>query len=145
MKTFVSYSWDGDRHKDWVRQFTDDLRRNAIDATLDQYDLALGDDRFAFMESSIRQADCILCVCTPNYVERANQRQRGVGVETSLLTPQLLETHPEKQYIPVIGERANGSPPTPDYVATLVFADFTDNDRYADQLEALLRHLHQKP
>ena len=145
MKAFISYAWDTDEHKEWVRRFADELIRNGVDVILDQYDLSLGDDRFAFMESAVRNVDCVLCVCTPNYVERANVREQGVGVETSLITPRLFETYDDKQYIPIIRDRVDGIRPTPDYLASVVYADFTDDREYSNQMEALLRHLHQKP
>ena len=43
---FISYSWDSEDHKDWVRELADCLASNGIDITLDQYDLQIGQDRF---------------------------------------------------------------------------------------------------
>src|SRR5439155_18031704 len=91
IRVFISYSWDSDVHKDWVREFADKLATNGIDIILDQYDLRIGEDRFQFMETSVRQADAVLCVCTPAYVSKANGRSAGVGVETSLITLQFFE------------------------------------------------------
>lgn len=145
MKAFISYSQDGDGHCDWVRSFADDLIHNGVDTILDQYDLSYGGDLFAFMEGAVRDTDCILCICTPEYVARANKRTRGVGIESCLITPQLFDRHSDKQFIPVVRTRGAGVRPTPDYMASLVYADFTDDSKYRDQLEALLRHLHQKP
>jgi hypothetical protein len=102
MKAFVSYSWDSLEHKDWVRRFTDELIRNSIDTTLDQYDLLEGNDRHQFMEKSVRESDVVLCVCTPIYVQRANERERGAGTETVLISSGFYEKNKEKIYIPII-------------------------------------------
>ena len=98
------------------------------------------------METSVREADAVLCVCTPQYVSKANSRASGVGVETSLITPQFYErVSSAKQFIPIIRQSAVGSPTTPDYLSALFFVDFRDNAQFPGQLESLVRHLHQQP
>lgn len=142
---FISYSWDNEVHKNWVRGLADELIRNGIETILDQYELGPGQDRFRFMETSVRKADVVLCVCTPDYVQRANERQKGVGVETSLITPQFYEENKTKQFIPIIRMKQNGVTPTPDYMAALIFVDFSRDAEYSTRMEELLRHLHRQP
>jgi hypothetical protein len=145
LRVFISYSWDSEEHKDWVREFADSLASNGIETILDQYDLRPGEDRFQFMESSVRDADAVLCVCTPDYVRKANARVSGVGVETSLLTPQFYERmRSAKQFIPII-RASGGRASTPDYLSVLVFIDFRDDALFASRMEELLRHLHGQP
>ena len=146
MKVFLSYSWDDEPHKDWVRRFADQLQRNGLEIILDQYDLKPGDDRFKFMESSVRAADCVLIICTPDYTDRANQRAKGVGVETSLITPQFYErAKGNKQFIPIIRRIRDDVPHTPDYLAALIFVDFRDDSKFDANFEELLRHLYRQP
>ena len=145
MHAFISYSWDSDAHKDWVREFADALIRNGINVTLDQYDLKIGADRFAFMEQSVASADVVLCVCSPSYVDRANGREKGVGVETTLITPEFFGQHKGKQYIPVVRHSDGDKPATPDYMAALIFVDFRDDAKFDANFEDLLRHLYDKP
>lgn len=40
---FISYSWDDEEHKKWVKEFADRLLSDGINAVVDQYDLSLGD------------------------------------------------------------------------------------------------------
>src|SRR5207248_2446503 len=102
----------------WVRRFADHLAANGIDITLDQYDLTLGTDRFEFMESAVRNCNVVLCICTPLYVKKANKRARGVGVETTLITPRFYDRLKEqKQFIPVIRRSEPSIPTTPDYMS----------------------------
>lgn len=145
MRAFISYSWDDDQHKDWVRRFADDLIRHGVEVTLDQYDLTIRADRFRFMESSVRDADYVLCVCTPEYVARANEREKGVGVETSLITPQFFKENRSKQFIPIIRRITKGVPHTPDYMSALIYVDFTTDAQFSERLEELLRHMHNQP
>lgn len=144
VRVFISYSWDSEAHKDWVRGLADELTRNAADVTLDQHDLLPGGDRFQFMERNVREADYVLCVCTPEYVKRANERQRGVGVETSLITPRFFEQNQTKTFIPLV-RAATGDQYVPDYMAALIFVDFRDDAKYGEKMEELLRRLHGQP
>jgi TIR domain len=146
IRVFNSYSWDTEVHKDWVREFADELATNGIDIILDQYDLRIGEDRFQFMETSVREADAVLCVCTPAYVAKANSRSAGVGVETSLITPQFFERMKSaKQFIPILRHSDDTAPPTPDYLSALILVDFRDDEGFRSQMEQLLRHLHKRP
>lgn len=43
LKAFISYSWDTETHKDWVRRLVEELRKHNIDAVFDQKDLRPGE------------------------------------------------------------------------------------------------------
>jgi hypothetical protein len=145
MRAFVTYSWDSDEHKEWVRRFADVLIENGVDATLDQYDLVIGVDLYKFMEKSINEADVVLVVCTPAYVKKANERERGVGAETSLISSKFFSGRPEKEIIPIIRSKEPSTPHTPDYMSSLFFVDFRDDKKFDRKMEELLRHLHRQP
>lgn len=146
IRVFISYSWDSDAHKDWVREFADALATNGIDIILDQYDLRPGGDRYQFMESSVRDADAVLCVCTPNYVSKANGRSCGVGIEASLITPTFYRRlGTTKQFIPIVRVSDGDSSPTPDYLSALIFVDFCDDGQFDTRMEELLCHLYNEP
>lgn len=78
-KIFVSYSYDSQQHKDWVRKLATGLRVQGIDAVLDQWDLTLGQDMAAFMATGIRKADRVLLICSEAYVAKAEAGMGGVG------------------------------------------------------------------
>ncbi|MFO0864724.1 MAG: toll/interleukin-1 receptor domain-containing protein [Gemmataceae bacterium] len=143
---FISYSWDSDDHKGWVRKLSEHLAAAGVEVILDQYELKLGHDRFAFMEHSVRQADVVLCVCTPAYVRKANDRASGVGVETSLMTPKFFNREKiAKQFIPIIRAAPADVPFMPDHLDALIYVDFQDDTKFALQMEELLRHLWNEP
>ena len=73
---FISYSWDDEEHKCWVRKLADDLRRKYnISSLLDQYEPA-GSDLVEFMNKGIRSADKVLMIGTPLYKQKS---ESGVG------------------------------------------------------------------
>lgn len=63
LKVFVSYSWETDAHKDWVRRFATRLRKHGVAIVLDVWNLRLGDDLFLFMERSMTEAKYVLLIC----------------------------------------------------------------------------------
>ena len=101
-KVFISYSWEDEAHKLWVKSLTDRLIENGIDATLDQYDLTLGDRLPAFMEQSITMADYVLIICTPTYKKKADNRKGGVGYEGHIISEELFAKGNERKFIPII-------------------------------------------
>ena len=144
-KIFISYSWDTAAHKDWVKTLADRLLADGIDVTLDQYDLRGGQDKHVFMEKGVRNANHILVVCTPPYVERANDREHGVGEETSLITPGFYEREKtEKEFIPIL-RAAGGERRTPDYLASLVYVDFTNDANFDSAYDDLIRIIYNAP
>ena len=89
-KVFISYSHDSPEHRRWVSELGTKLRRNGVDAILDQWDLRPGDDFTQFMEHGIRDFDRVLVICTDSYVKKANDREGGVGYEVQIVTAQSL-------------------------------------------------------
>lgn len=101
-KVFISYSWEDESHKLWVKELADKLLADGIDATVDQYDLSLGDRLPQFMGQSISGADYVLIICTPTYKEKSDARKGGVGYEGHIISAELLSCGNERKFIPVI-------------------------------------------
>lgn len=99
---FISYAWDNDEHKNWVRQLAAQLRNDGIDVTLDQWHLVPGDQLPEFMERSVRDSDYVLIVCTHKYKERSNNRQGGVGYEGDIITAEFMTTRNHRKFIPIL-------------------------------------------
>ena len=83
-RVFISYSHDSPSHKGWVLKLASDLRKNGVDAVLDQWDLSPGEDIAVFMERGLKNAARVVVVCSKKYVERANAGHwapdpRGIG------------------------------------------------------------------
>lgn len=144
MQVFISYSWDSEEHKTWVRHLADRLQRSGIPVILDQYDLRGGSDIHQFMENAVSSSTHILVVCTPEYVSRANQRIKGAGEETSLVTSDFYNRHMSgKKYLPLV--RINGEKSVPDYLGSLVYFDLTNDQTFEATFEELLRDIYEEP
>jgi hypothetical protein len=109
---FVSYSWDSDTHKAWVKDLAARLRADGIDVTLDHWSLAPGDQLPAFMEAAVRANDFVLIVCTPRYRDRSDQRMGGVGYEGDIMTAEVMAKRDHRKFIPILrsGEWDAASP-----------------------------------
>lgn len=99
---FISYSWDDEPHKGWVRGLATRLRGDGVDVVLDQWELQPGDRLPAFMETAVREHDHALIVCTPHYKQRSDARQGGVGYEGDIMTGELLSQGNERKFIPML-------------------------------------------
>ena len=86
---FISYSWDNEPHKEWVRELATRLRSDGVDVILDRWHSVPGDQLPMFMEKSIRENDYVLIVCTQNYKKKSDNREGGVGYEGDIITAEL--------------------------------------------------------
>ena len=144
-RCFISYSWESESHKDWVRFFAEKLQDNGIFVHLDQWDISLGDDLLQYMETSIRESDYVLLICTPIFAEKANAGKGGVGYEKSIVTGEIFEKSvPNTKYVALI--RA-GDPrdALPSYLKSKAYIDFHNDDHFNQKIAELLRHLHKAP
>lgn len=128
-KVFISYSWEDDEHKSWVRSFADHLLYDGVDVSLDQYDLSLGDRLPQFMEQEISNADYVLIICTPTYREKSDARMGGVGYEGHIISGELFSVHNERKFIPVI-RRGSQMTSIPKCLEGKVWVDLTEHGNY---------------
>ena len=101
-KVFISYSWESKEHSDWVKSLADKLLADGIEAIIDSYDVSPGDRLPKFMESSIRDSDYVIIICTEEYKRKANNREKGVGYESHIISAELYNNHNDRKFIPVI-------------------------------------------
>lgn len=75
-RVFISYSHDSRSHCDRVLEFAQQLRRDGIDAELDQFHQEEPVHWPRWCEERMRpeQADFVLCVCTAEYARRVEGR-----------------------------------------------------------------------
>jgi hypothetical protein len=101
-RSFVSYSWDTEEHRNWVRGLATRLRQDGIETTLDQWHLVPGDQLPAFMERAVRESDYVLIVCTPRYKQRSDNRTGGVGYEGDIMAAEALTARNERKFVPIL-------------------------------------------
>lgn len=143
---FISYSWDSKEHQDWVLKLATDLiTKYNIDVILDQFEINAGNDLTYFMETSIEKSNKVLLILTPNYKLKAEDRNGGVGYETSIISQELFESPITNiKFIPILRE-GNSSTSTPKFIKSKVHHPMTINDEYITKLYELGRILNDKP
>ncbi len=101
---FISYSWDSEDHKAWVRELATRLRSDGIETKLDQWEVVPGDQLPQFMEEAVRNSDYVLIICTPRYKNRSDNRLGGVGYEGDIMTAHVMSNHNQRKFIPILRE-----------------------------------------
>ena len=137
---FISYSWEDEEHRKWVKSLADRLISDGINVNIDQYDLSLGDRLPQFMEEQISQATYVLIICTPIYKEKSDARKGGVGYEGHIISGELLTQHNERKFIPVI-RKGNVVNAMPICLVGKYGVDLSNNDDYEEKYKELVHTL----
>lgn len=138
---FISYSWDSPEHRAWVTQLAMSLRQKGVEVVLDQWHTRFGEDLPHFMARSVRECDRVLMICTETYVEKAQQRQGGVGYEQMLVTAQMMREVGTRKFIPIVRQSAYPRR-VPDELAGRKYVDLSDGPEQHHNFEQLVRELH---
>lgn len=138
---FISYSWDDEAHREWVRTLAARLRADGIDVTLDRWGAVPGDQLPAFMEQAIRKNQFVIIICTPRYKSRSDAREGGVGYEGDIMTAEVMTQQNDRKFIPVLrsGTWLQASPSwlTGKYHINLSNNPYNERD-YEDLIRTLL-------
>ncbi|HSS05324.1 MAG TPA: toll/interleukin-1 receptor domain-containing protein [Solirubrobacterales bacterium] len=140
---FISYRREDPAHQDWVLDLARDLGANGIAVSIDA-ELAFGSDLTHYMERSISESDFVVIVCTPSYAKRADERFRGVGYETTIITREIFNIAPERKFIPVL-RRGEHPLSLPAYLGNRYAVDFRADGEYESSLTQLVRHIWGEP
>jgi len=107
-KVFLSYSHDSAEHKDRVLALCDRLRKDGIDAWIDQYEISPSEGWPRWCARRVEEADFVLVVCTETYERRfrgAEEPGRGLGGqwEGFIVVQELYEAGARnKKFVPVL-------------------------------------------
>ena len=144
IKVFISYSWDDEKHKAWVEKLATDLNKYVY-VILDKWDLRAGNDMAQFMEQSVSQSNKVLCILTPNYKQKCDNRKGGSGYESSLISAEIVRVNPPSKFIPILrsGDFVNSCPLS---LSPKLGLDFSSNDSktYKKMLEKLLSEIKEE-
>lgn len=142
-KVFISYSWDSDEHKSWVKTFAEMLRSDGVDAILDQWSLHPGDPITNFMEQSLKNADFVLIICTSEYKKKSDAKIGGVGYEDSIISSDMFNKLNHRKYLPIM---RSGKPQDvmPNSLHSKLFIDFSNESNFSNMYRDLLLTLFGK-
>ena len=108
-KVFISYSHDSKEHLERVVKLSERLRKDGIEATIDQYEQSPEEGWLRWMERQVRESDSVLVVCTERYLRKAEDPDEGSGVawESMLSHQEIYKTRRNRKFIPVVFGRAD--------------------------------------
>ncbi len=137
-KVFMSYSHDSEEHKKWVAELATNLRRHGVDIILDQWDMHVGKNLRFFMEHGLNEAKLVICICSENYVKKADAGEGGVGYESTILTGSLLRNSNTDHILPIIKNNKSAKK-TPTFLTNKLYSDFESGDEVIEYINLLER------
>ncbi|MGV0129964.1 TIR domain-containing protein [Burkholderia gladioli] len=147
-KALISYAWENDEHKAWVRDFASRLVVNGVDTRLDQWHIAPGQSLTQFMETEIQSCDNVIVICTKTYAQKSLSRQGGVGYEQQIISGHIASGVAREKFIPIIrdGEFMPGlNCAIPPQFAGIYTIDMRSDDSSDHKMEELLRAIYKQP
>jgi len=138
---FISYSWDDDAHKDWVKSLADKLIAKRVNVIIDQYDCPLGTNFLHFMEQAVSTANKVLVVLTEKYKAKADGREKGVGYEGMVISAEIYDNGLSQKFIP-LHRRGSHADAVPFFLKGRAGADFRNDEAFETQFEILLKAIY---
>jgi|WetSurMetagenome_2_1015567.scaffolds.fasta_scaffold07704_2 hypothetical protein len=140
---FISYSWDSNTHKDWVRKLADDLTAKGIYVLYDGY-IEDGTPIDLFMELGIQRADKVIVIGTPDYMKKYSSTTTGTAFEGCIIRAYVVKSIGTKKIIPClrIGDFKLSFPMI---LSSRKGHDFSDDDHYEEELDDLCREIWECP
>jgi len=142
---FISYSWDDEEHKRWVLNLANRLVDERVNVLLDRYELRLGRNLPLFVETSIRNADRIIIVFTPNYKLKAEKRDGGVGYEYSIMNAELYENQTNNEKIIPVLRNGSKTDSIPEFMQQYIHLDMKLDANFETSFTDLLREIYNEP
>ena len=142
MKIFISYA-QKDINEEKLENLIDILEENNFEIIIDRKKLEAVSDLTNFMETSIRESDYTLVLCTPEYKKRADNRENnptGVGYEARILATKI--SNNAKNIIPILFDNTEES--IPDFLKGLIYIDLTfeiKHENYIKKIDELLKKI----
>ncbi|MFM9943645.1 MAG: toll/interleukin-1 receptor domain-containing protein, partial [Bacteroidia bacterium] len=142
---FISYSWDNEVHKQWILNLAERLSSNGIEVILDRYHLRPGKSLPHFVESSIKDADRIIIIFTPNYKLKADKRDGGVGYEYSIMNAELYKNQTSNEKIIPMLRSGGLEESIPTFMQQFIHIDIRNNENFETSYNDLLREIYNEP
>lgn len=146
-KVFISYSWEKEETKNMAMALALELNKHKyINVVLDRWHLSPGDDKYVFMEESVSNSDYVFLLLDEAYQKKADNREGGVGDETTLITTNIYRESIQSKFLPLIMERnENGEVFAPNYLQSRLYIDLSNELEFEEKLEEIFRHIYNKP
>ena len=147
-KVFISYAWTNPEHEKWVDDLATRLENQGLDVKYDKWDLKVGQDKYAFMESMVHDDSInkVLLICDKGYKDKADNRSGGVGTETQIITSEIYNKVKQEKFIPVVAEVGEEFDSyVPIFLKNRIGIDLSSIEVFEDGYDKLLRTITDKP
>ena len=141
-KTFISSSFEEVEHNEWVKRLATRLKADGVEVTLGLWDRAQGVSIPLFMERAIRQNDCVIVICTPQFKEKSDERRGVVGYGARIMADYALKSGNKKKFISVL-RRGKWSEAAPAWLLERPGIDLSEDPSSKAGYEKLLRTLRE--
>ncbi len=144
-RVFVSYAWEDDTYKEWVKRLSAQLRHDGVYARLDAWDRKPDQSLTGFMISEVEDADKVLVICSPCYKQRVEAMDRGkkmsgVGLEWCVLTTAIYQNNAMEKAVGLIA-RGTIDNAVPTFLKCDTVFNLSDSERNEAEYDRLLARL----
>ena len=142
---FISYAWDDDAHKDWVRKLSDDLRSTyGVYTLLDQYNRG-GANLVNFMLRGIKVSKRVLIIGSPMYAKKLEEGlATGAVFEDNIINAEIYNGYGKDKFIPIL-RRGSFKTSFGSIIGSNVGYDMSKDEKYDEVIEALAADLWDEP
>lgn len=147
-KIFISYCRQPEENLIRTQQLAERLTRDGVYVVIDIWDLKDGQDKNSYMEKMVTDPDVdkVLLICNKQYVDKADKRKGGVGIESTIISSELYESIDQTKFIPVIFETdEQGKAFVPVFAKSRIYIDLSSDDTFEEGYDQLLRDIYDKP
>ena len=135
-KVTISYSKDSEEHKAWVRKLAKDLQEKGVYVILDQWELKPGHPIPHFIARSIKEAERVICIMTPNYKKNYDELE----YEYFIIDSEISKNTSGNKILPILREGSEDES-CPSSLSRRSYLDFRKDDSYESSLNLLLREI----
>ncbi|MBX4258546.1 toll/interleukin-1 receptor domain-containing protein [Clostridium estertheticum] len=141
-KIFISYSWDDEEHKNWVLYLVRRLFDSGIETSIDVFETQNSTiNLYNMMLKNIKDKDHTILVLTENYADKADKLQGGVGFETNILIPYILENL--QKIILIMRSKGEKAKTIPFYLRGVHYIDFSDDTQIDNSFNELVHRIYK--
>lgn len=147
-KIFISYCRQPEENLIRTQQLAERLTRDGVYVVIDLWDLKDGQDKSFYMEKMVTDPDVdkVLLICNKQYVEKADNRKGGVGIESTIISNDLYESVDQVKFLPVIFETdEQGKAYVPVFAKSRIYVDLSNDEVFEKGYDQLLRDIYDKP
>jgi hypothetical protein len=88
----------------------------------------------------------VIIICDKTYMEKANRRKGGVGIETQIISKKVYEKSDQNKFVAVIKEKdENGNAYVPTYCSSRFHVDLSEESSFTEKFTELLYWIFDKP